>query len=186
MSCRWSSFTSALYDEVKKYLRRNHIGSFTDLSIDEREHLIQEIENSLAPTAQYHDFANALNLQLETRLSEAVQKEAPHVSSALFSHHDPSASFGGHTTGGADDDAGSDDDESKRHPPQAIPGGPNGILSPSHRHQHRSPSHSSFGVSPTHARTSASPMRSPSHRTVHSMKVRELSSVWCLGGGDCI
>ena len=148
---------------MKKYLRRNHIGSFTDLSIDEREHLVQEIENSLASTAQYHDFANALNLQLETRLSEVVQKEAPDVS-AVFSHHRSSSA-------GTTDGYPSSDDESKH--PQAIPGGPNGILSPSHRrHKGLSPPHSSFGASPAHSQTSPSHVRSPSNQTVHSVKVR--------------
>jgi len=75
----WSSFTSVLYDEVKKYLRRNHISSFTDLSVDEREHLIQEIEKSLGNTSQYHDFTNSLNMCLETRLSKYVQNETPNA-----------------------------------------------------------------------------------------------------------
>ncbi len=76
---RWSAFTGVLYDEVKKFLLRNNISTFTDLSVDERDHLVQEIENSLAGTPDYHNFATSLNILLETHLSETVQRDAHHV-----------------------------------------------------------------------------------------------------------
>ena len=87
---RWSEFTSTLYDEVKKYLGRNHIASFTDLSIEEREHLIDDIERGLAASPQYHNFGNSLNLILEMRLAEVVSDEAPLIPDNAAQPNSPS------------------------------------------------------------------------------------------------
>lgn len=57
--------------------------------MEERDHLIQDIETSLATTTQYHNFANSLNIVLESHLSTTVQQKAPQlaaVASTILQH----------------------------------------------------------------------------------------------------